>query len=129
MITPRITPDQEIEVILIRAAGEDNRRPPDDVAINGYERRVRRRNPVTTNEWMVTVVTSTAVASFASAVVQAIAAWVNSRNGRRYKIRHGDNEYEAPSISEMKKLIKLAGDELEIRVLPPTGEIKRRNRK
>ena len=114
----------EVAVILLRAADEDKRRMPDDVAIKGYELRVASRNPVIHNEWLVTLVTSGGAATFGAAVTQAISNWVGSRNGRRYRIRHGDREYEAPSLKEMKKLIRLAGDELDIRVLPPSARHK-----
>lgn len=118
----RRIPEQDVEVILERAIGEDNRREPNDVAIEQYERHIARRNPVTDNQWLVTFVTSSAAATFGASVAQAISHWVGSRNGRRYRIRHGDREYEAPSLKEMKKLIKLAGDELRIRILPPSGK-------
>ena len=108
----------EVEIVLMRATGEDNRIFPDDVAITGYERQVRRRNPATGNEWIVIVASGVAATGVvASAVVQFLGPWIISRNGRRYKIRHGETEYEAPSIGEMKKLIKLAGDRLRIRIL------------
>jgi hypothetical protein len=110
----------DVEVMLVRAPGENNSGPPRDAAIHGYECRFARRNPVTHNEWLV-IVTSGAAGTFGAAVVQAITAWVNSRNGRRFRIKRGDREYEAPSLPELKKLMSLAGDELEIRVITASG--------
>lgn len=111
----------EIQIILTRAPGEDNLAPPADLAIKGHDTRVARRNPVTHNEWMV-IMTASIPAS--AIIVQAIVSWVNGRNGRRYRIKHGDREYEAPSPKEMKKLIKLAGEELDIRIISPTEKRK-----
>ena len=62
---------------------------------------------MTDNQLPVTVITSTAVGN----LLLSIVSWVNGRNGRRYHIKHGDREYEAPNPKGIEKLIQLDRDE------------------
>ncbi len=114
--------DPEIQIILTRAPGEDNHAPPADLAIKGHDTRVARRNPVSSNEWMLVV--SGAVGTIGAATVQAITSWLNGKNGRHCKIKDGDREYEAASPKDLEKVVKLARDQLDIRILPPTEKMK-----
>lgn len=109
-----------VELVLVRAPGEDNRTSPADFMIPECKCEVRRHNPITHSEWMV-IVTSTAsvaLANFASAVTQAVSGWLRSKNGRHYRYRRGNEEWEAPSKDELLELIRSAGDEIRIRIIP-----------
>jgi hypothetical protein len=102
----------DVTVILIRVEGEDvNSNPLDftnELATDGCEVQFAKRNPATPEgaEWLQTVLTSAAAASLLSAVVQVIVYWKNGHNGRRYRIRQGDCDFDAPSIEDRKKFMR-----------------------
>lgn len=52
-------------------------------------------------------------------VAGVAAAWLNSRNGRKVKVKMGDLEAEAGSAAELEKVIRLAQ---KYQGKPPAGE-------